>query len=131
MAVRVPVAVAASRIGPTLGLKRRGLGDYVQAQGSHHLVEHMIVLIAKKAVAHLQRHVAVAQVVGAAGQLPPIARADGAHRLGRRLNPDHRPIPRQQAVPSAQHPAAGQKAGHLASAFQLGTQAAALPQIDG
>ena len=58
------VLMAAACIGARLGLEGRlDVGDLC-AQLAHHLLENVVLRDAQEAFAHLDRHVAVAEVIG-------------------------------------------------------------------
>ena len=51
-------------ISTRLWLKSRCKHLYLAAEADHHVVQHMIVLVAQKATTHLQRHMSIAKMVG-------------------------------------------------------------------
>jgi hypothetical protein len=61
--------------GAAFGLERQPARLNVEPEAAHHGVEHVVVLVRKPALAELQRHVSVAQVVGAAQERVRIAGA--------------------------------------------------------
>jgi len=76
---RVMVTAA---IGAVLGLKRRFNGFGAGAQLLQHGLEHVVIEQAQPAIAHLQGNVAVAQVIGGAGQFKGIAAGDVQQLFG-------------------------------------------------
>lgn len=65
MVVMMVVAVTVpTGIGAALRFECGLLETHGQTEGRDHLVENMIVLVAQPPLADLQRHVAIAQVVG-------------------------------------------------------------------
>ena len=56
-------------VASRLGLERPVLNSNFQAQRTHQIVQHVIVLIGNEVVAQLYGHVPVAQVVGGTAEL--------------------------------------------------------------
>ena len=108
MHMTMRMAVRGALVGTGLGLER-GLFDHdVQAHLDEHIVEHMVVLVACKARADLQGHVAIAQVIAGTGQLQGIVAVQGGDGFGRRLD--------------AQQVLAGFIGQHIATAQQMATR---------
>ena len=79
----VAVMMGRALVGPSFRFERRLLGHHAQAQAAQHLVQDMIVLETQQARFDLQRHMAVAQVVGRAGQQQRVGATHRGHLLGR------------------------------------------------
>ena len=108
MTVIMHMTVRGALVGTGLWLER-GLFDHdVQAHLDEHIVEHMVVLVACKARADLQGHVAIAQVIAGTGQLQGIVAVQGGDGFGRRLD--------------AQQVLAGFIGQHIATAQQMATR---------
>ena len=108
MHMTMRMAVRGALVGTGLGLER-GLFDHdVQAHLDEHIVEHMVVLVACKARADLQGHVAIAQVIAGTGQLQGIVAVQGGDGFGRRLD--------------AQQVLAGFIGQHIATAQRIATR---------
>ncbi len=69
-------------IGAGLRLERRLFHGDGKAEAADHLVEHVIVLITHPAIADLQRHVPIAQVIARAAQRHGLRGAHGRDGLG-------------------------------------------------
>lgn len=66
----------ATAVGAVFRLERRLDGLRIGAQLFKHGLEHIVIEQAQPAVADLQRYMAVAEVIGGAGQLKRVAASD-------------------------------------------------------
>jgi hypothetical protein len=78
-------------IRPRLRLERQIFHHHLQPQTPHHVIEHMIVTVSQPELSELQRNVAVAEMIGGAGQQPGIGGARRRDRFARRRAPDRAP----------------------------------------
>ena len=116
--VMVVPAMPAAGVSPALGLKSRlGLGDD-QVHGAQHVGQHMVGFDLQVIRLQFDRHMAVAQVIGGAGQIKRravrSARGDDQHRLRRSLHPHQRAVLHQQHITAPHHGATRQKHTQLA-----------------
>ena len=117
MTMVVPMVMAVPmprRISPALRLKRRVQRLHLQMRlGAQHVGQHMVGLDLQIAGLQLDGHMAVAQVIGRAGQVKgrtvPRASADAQQRLGCRLDADQAAILGQQHIAAAQQGASRQE----------------------
>src|SRR6188768_3190283 len=126
MAVRLAVRMLVARIGPALGLEGQGLDAHLQAQAAQHVIEHMIVQETQHAGPNLQRHMAVAQVVGRACQQLRVGAGHHRQQFRRCRHGNDASIIGQQPVAAAQHRAALENEASLLAADQHAAQPALL-----
>lgn len=98
---------------------------------AHHVVEHVVVLVAHEAGFDLQGHVAVAQVVGHLGEHQGIVALDGGDGFIGGDDFDQNAVGVSEYVAAAQQGAALEKQAHRFTAFQQGFLAALDARIDG
>jgi hypothetical protein len=101
-----------------------------ETQPAHHVVEDVIVLVREPAVAQLDGHVAVAEVVGPPQQEVRIGRARHGEGLRRRAHQDDVALVGAQQIAVAQHAPARQEHGRLSAVVERGAQAAAPPLVE-
>ena len=119
----------ARAVRAALGLERTGRLGHDQVLPAQHVGQHVVGLQQQAIGLQLQRHVAVAQVVGGAQQVERRAVVgavrDDQHRLWRGLHAHQRAVLADQHVAAAQHGAARQE--HVERAAQrIGGRDAAL-----
>ena len=117
MHVAMPVFICAS-----LGFKRCLLYRYGKAKPTHHVVQHMIMLVAHPVGGDLQRNVAIAQVVAGAGQSQRVVAVYGRYRLGGGLHLYHQAPGASQQVTAAQDFSARQKQARFTPVIQCDFQ---------
>src|SRR5690349_5292310 len=83
-----------------LRLEGRLLDDDRQPQTANHVIEHMVVPIAKPSRSDLHRHMTIAEVITGARQTRRIRLAHSRHRLERRDDLDHRAVLAAQEITS-------------------------------
>jgi hypothetical protein len=109
------------------GLERRLDVRDARAELARQLLKHVVFGDAQKALPDLERHVAVAEVVGNARKVlgfyvqQPFRRSDDL---------DLASVGRLHALTAAQHPAARQDERDLLAVIELGAQTAFLPQFE-
>ncbi len=91
----------------------------------------MIALVAQLCGVHLQRYVAVAHVVGRAGQFQGVVTDHARELLRRSRNHQYAAIQALQAIALRQHAATGQKQTDFLTRDRFGAQAAAGTQLVG
>src|SRR6478735_4723014 len=131
MAVRLTVRMLVARIGAALGLEWQGLDAHPQAQAAQHVIEHMVVQETQHADPNLQRHIAVAQMVGRARQQLRVGAGHHRQQFRRCRHGNDTSIIGQQPVAAAQHRAALENEASLLAAVQHAAQPALLPQLEG
>lgn len=133
MAVVVPMAMSARRVRATLGLERRLLRGDDEVHGAQHVGEHVVGFDLQVVGSQLDRHVAVAQVVGGADEVEgrAVLRAvgDAQDRLGRGDHADHAAVFGHQHVAAAHDGAAGQEDAEFAPGGVGGGEAAFLAHV--
>lgn len=135
VAVRMTVAVpmAPRRIRTAFGLERRLLRGDDEVHGAQHVGEHMVGLDLQVVGSQLDRHVAVAQVVGGADEVEgrAVLRAvgDAQYRLGRGEHADHAAVLGHEHVAAAHDGAAGQEHAQFAIGGVDGGEAAFLAHV--
>ena len=105
-----------------LGFKRCLLYRYGKAKPTHHVVQHMIMLVAHPVGGDLQRNVAIAQVVAGAGQSQRVVAVYGRYRLGGGLHLYHQAPGASQQVTAAQDFSARQKQARFTPVIQCDFQ---------
>ncbi len=116
---------------PASGSKGSSTGVDARAQALEHLLEHVVGREPQPPIAYLHRHVAVAEMVGGAGErLGRIAR-DVQERLGRRHDLDHAAVGGDDEVPAAKHRAARERHGDLLAGLEPRELPALLPPVEG
>ena len=121
-----------SRISAAFRLKAGQRLFDPQAHPHQQQGQHRIGLQQQTIGLQLQRHMAVAQVIGGAQQLErrrAITERDDQHRLRRGHHPQQRAVFGQQHITTAHHLAARQHHAQLAALFIAGGEAAALAQV--
>src|SRR6478736_7958969 len=131
MAVRLTVRMFVARIGAAFGLEGQGLDAHLQAQAAQHVIEHMVVQETQHAGPHLQRNVAVAQMVGRACQQLRVGAGHHRQQFRRCRHGNDASIIGQQPVAAAQHCAALENEASFLAAVQHAAQPALLPQLEG
>jgi hypothetical protein len=121
----VPITICTA-----FGLERRLLDDHRQPERAHHVVEHMIVLVAQPSSAHLHGNVAIAQVVRSARERNRIVRTECRHHFGRGSHQHHRAAARRQQIPVAQDVSARHLQRNLFARFELRPQPALASQLE-
>ena len=124
--------VPAGCIRAVLRLKGLFYSVHDQVHGTQHVGQHVVGLDLQVVGLQLNRHMAVAQVVGGAGQVKgrtvSVDRND-QHRLGCRQHLDQRTVFHHQHVAAAHQRAAWQKHAELAAQGVSGIEAAFLPYV--
>src|SRR5262245_56887368 len=123
----MPHLVVLMAIGAGLGLERSLDGGDARAELARKLLEHVVRGDTQEAGADLQRHVAVAEVVGDAREL---ARFDVQQFLRRGDDLDLASVGRGDPVAAAQHAAARQNERDLLAALRLHPQPAFLALLE-
>jgi len=102
VAVVVRVVVAGSVrmlvIGAWLGLERSLFPGHLEAECAHHVIEHVVCLVGDEIRSNLQAHVAIAEVIGGARELPAVRAANDGQLLGLGVDPQDLPVARAQMV---------------------------------
>jgi hypothetical protein len=127
------MAVPAGRIGAAFGLEGvLGFG-HGQVHGAQHVGQHVVGFDLQVIGLQLDGHVAVAQVVGGAGQVKGGAvlgaGGDHQHRLRRGQHAHQRAVLGHQHVAAAHHGAARQKDAEFAPGAVGGGEAAFLAHV--
>ncbi len=117
MHVAMPVFICAS-----LGFKRCLLYRYGKAKPTHHVVQHMVMLVAHPIGGNLQWDVAIAQVIAGTGQRQCIVAMYGRDRLGGGLHLYHQALGALQQVAAAQDFTAWQKQARFTPVIQCDFQ---------
>ena len=132
---RVPVVMGASMVmsavGACLGLEWRGQRGETPTQALQHLLEHMVRSEPQKAGAHLDRNVAVTEMIRGAGErLRRVAfHVQQVLRLGDDF--DEAPVGRFEQIAATQHLAARQHDRYLLAGIELRMQPALLSKLEG
>ncbi|EWS53803.1 hypothetical protein X551_03393 [Methylibium sp. T29] len=120
-------------VGAALGLERRLRLADDQVHGAQHVGQHMVGLELQAVGLQLQRHMAVAEVVGGAQQVEGravfAAMPHHQHRLGRGDHADQRTVLGHQHVAAAHHAAARQEHAERAALRVGGIEAALLAHV--
>ena len=135
LAVGMPARMAARlcRVSPGFGLEGRRLFGDDEVHRSQQRGQHMVGFDLQMVRLELDRHVAIAQMVGGAQQV--VRRAvlstvgHQKHLLRRGHDPDQRPVLRHQHVTAACHRAARQEHADRATQRIGGLKAALLPHV--
>ena len=116
-----PMAVSAAMpcgVGTPFGLKREFLFGHDQVHGAQHVGQHMVGFDLEVVGLQLDGHMAVAQVVGGAGQVKGraviLAVGNDEHGLGRCNHADHGAVFGHQHIATAHQRAAWQEDAQLA-----------------
>jgi hypothetical protein len=126
----VIVSVTARSVRPAFRLEGRHLLDHSPSQPLHHASKDGVGCDAKPPRSHLHRHMAIAQVIGNAGQLRRIITGHGHHRLGGCIHPDYPTGVVAQTVSAAHEFAAGQAEHHWLAVVEDQTLTRALASLD-
>ena len=130
MAVLMASVIA---IGTVFGFKRLVDLGHLQVHGTQHVGQHMIGFDFQMVGLQLDRHMAVAQVVGSTGQVKGSAvvgiKRDAQHRLRCCQDVQQRAVFTDQHIATPDRGAARQKHTHAATAAVGGFKAAFLPHI--
>jgi len=79
------------------------LDDNLETKPDHHVIEHVIVLIAKPPFRNLEGDMPIAQMVSGHGQPQRILRLHRRNELTGGVNRDHEPIVGDHPVATAKH----------------------------
>ena len=90
--ITVTRMMMAAAVGAVFRLKRSFDGLGLGAELFEHGLEHVVVEQAQPAVAHLQGHMAIAQVIGGTGQFEGIGAGDVQQLLGTGTDTDNAAI---------------------------------------
>jgi hypothetical protein len=131
--VSMGVTMTARGVGATLGLERCVGFLHGEVHGAQHVGQHMVRLDLEVVCLQLDLHVAVAQVVGGAGQVKRTAMfsawGDDQHRLGGGADADQRAVFGHQHVAAPHHGASAQEHAQLATCAVGGIEAAFLAHV--
>src|SRR5688572_6884629 len=126
----VMVMTVTATVGACFGLERSPLEAHLGAQTAHHVVEHVVVLVAEKLALDLQRHMTVAQVVGHPSQEVCIGGVHRGHVLGGGADENDPALRRAQQRAVPQHGSARQEQADRFAALQLCTEPAFLAAFE-
>lgn len=96
-------------IGAALRFEWRFAFSDVQTQTTHHLAQHMVACKARQAGLQFHCHMAVAQMVGGAGQQQSVVATHFHHSFGRCHHLDDATVVGDKMVAGTQHRTALQK----------------------
>jgi hypothetical protein len=123
-------AIVAMVIRAAFRLEGSVLVPDAQAQRLDHVVEHMIGQVAQVALADLEADMAIAEMVGAAGQRQRILAGDCRYRLGGRDDPYDFAAVGAEQVAATQDRAARELDTDLATRFEPRPQPGLLPLLE-
>jgi hypothetical protein len=123
-------AAGAACVSAALGLEGGFFDAHRQAQTAHHLVEHVVVQIAQPAVPNLQRHMAVAEMIGGAREGARVGASDRRDGFRCRSDFDHAPIGGAQQIAAAQDLSTRKHYTDLLAARETSAKAAATAQLE-
>jgi len=124
----VPVVPAA--VGPRFRFERGFDRGEASTQSFQHLLQHVIGRKPQEAVADLDRHMPVAEMVAGARQRLRRGAFDVQQPFRPRDDFDHAPVGSAEQVAAAQDLAARQLDRHLLARFQLGAMPALLARLE-
>jgi hypothetical protein len=127
--VTVGVARTAGVVSTGFRLKRRLLHHDGESQAAHHVIEHVIVTIAQPAIADLQDHVSIAQVICRARNPLRILVMRFRDSFRRRSDFYDASIIGEQQISPAQDLSAFQNDSDLFAIGQTGTKTASAAKI--
>jgi hypothetical protein len=90
-------------IGTRFRLERSVFDTHVEAETSHHVIEHVVVLIANESWTDLQCDMSIAEVIADSRELPGICGADGGYTFGRSHHFDDASVFAEQSFPATQY----------------------------
>jgi hypothetical protein len=117
-------------VGAGLGLERSVFDTHVEAETSHHVIEHMIVLIANESGANLQRDVSIAEVITDSRELPGICGANSRYAFRRCHHFDDPSILAEQSLAPTQHASALQENRNLFTRVEDRSQSTFRSQLE-
>src|SRR5688572_20878246 len=123
------VVAVVRRISAGLGLEGSVEHAHPPSQTLDHLQEHGVGDEAKPSVAHLQRNVAIAEVIGDARERRLVAALDMHDALAVRHDFDHLSPRRQNEIPAAHHFAARERDCDLLARLEARALATLLPHF--
>jgi hypothetical protein len=120
--VALVVSMGSAAVGAGLRLEWRLHGAHSKPQPAHHRIQHMVMQPAQPPRLDLQRHMAVAEMVGGSCEQERIIGFGTRDQLNRRMNPDHLTAFITQEVTVTQGFAARQQDANLAAVVESSAQ---------
>ena len=125
------MSMRVTTIGARLGFESRLFDQHLEAQTSHHLIEHMIVLIANPARADLQCDMSIAQVITDTRELPGICGANRRYSFRRGQHFDDASILTEQSIAATKHASSLEENRNFFACLENSTQSTLRSQLKG